>query len=81
MIRLTTEEQAQILSYLVEGNSIRATCRMIGAAKNTVNKLLVDIGDACWEYQDKTRRNLICHRVQVDEASSFRSRGRVYLVA
>ncbi len=32
---------------LVEGNSIRATVRMTGAAKNTVTKLLVDLGAAC----------------------------------
>ena len=71
MNRLTLERRAQILSCLVEGNSIRATCRMTGAAKNTVVKLLCDVGAACAEYQDKTLRNLSCKRVQVDEIWSF----------
>jgi hypothetical protein len=51
MNRLTTEKRAQIIGSLVEGNSIRATVRMTGAAKNTVTKLLVDLGAACAEYQ------------------------------
>ena len=61
----------QILSCLVEGNYIRATCRMTGAAKNTVVKLLVDAGRACSEYQDKAFRNLSCKRIQCDEIWSF----------
>lgn len=40
--RLGVEERAKILGCLVEGNSIRATCRMTGAAKGTVIKLLAD---------------------------------------
>ena len=44
MNRLSTERRAQIVSALVEGNSIRSTCRMTGAAKGTVLKLLVDLG-------------------------------------
>ena len=34
--------------------TIRATCRITGAAKNTVTKLLVDLGEACADYQDET---------------------------
>src|ERR1043166_3879509 len=44
---------------------------MIGIAKNTVTKLLVDIGRACSEYQDKAFRNLKCKRIQCDEIWSF----------
>src|SRR4051794_11849505 len=40
MNRLSTEKRAQIIGCLVEGNSIRATVRMTGAAKNTITKLL-----------------------------------------
>lgn len=55
----------------MEGNSIRATCRMTGAAKNTVVKLLADVGTACAEYHHKTVRNLPCKRIQADEIWSF----------
>ena len=71
MNKTSTEKRAQILNCLVEGNSIRATCRLTGAAKNTVTKLLVDAGKACSEYQDKAFRNLPCKRIQCDEIWSF----------
>src|SRR5207245_8551509 len=45
--------------------------RMTGAAKNTVTKLLVDLGDACTEYQDGVMQNLTCKRIQCDEIWSF----------
>ncbi len=60
-----------MLSCLVEGNSIRATVRMTGVSKNTVTKLLVDVGSACAEYQNKVLRDLPCERVQCDEIWAF----------
>jgi len=69
--RLSTERRAQVIGCLVEGNSIRATVRMTGAAKNTVTKLLLDLCVACSDYQDAALRNLTCQRVQVDEIWSF----------
>ena len=71
MNKLSVECRAQILRCLVEGNSIRATSRITGAAKNTVVKLLVDAGKACSEYQDKALRGLTCKRLQCDEIWSF----------
>jgi len=71
MNKLDVKKRAQILSCLVEGNSIRATVRMTGAAKNTVAKLLADVGAACAAYQDRTMRNLPCKRIQCDEIWSF----------
>jgi DNA-directed RNA polymerase specialized sigma24 family protein len=67
MNTLKPEKQRQVVASLVEGNSIRATCRMTGVAKNTVVKLLVYIGKACSEYQDKVLRNLPCKKIQYDE--------------
>jgi IS1 family transposase len=71
MNKLTKEKQRQVVATLVEGNSIRATCRMTGVAKNTVVKLLVDIGKACSEYQDKALKNLPCKKIQCDEIWAF----------
>lgn len=50
MNKLTTERRAQVIGCLVEGMSIRATVRVTGVAKNTIVKLLVDLGKACSEY-------------------------------
>lgn len=66
MNRLSTEKRAQIIGCLVEGSSIRATVRMTGAAKNTITKLLRDLGQACADYQDEVLRDLPCKVVEVD---------------
>jgi hypothetical protein len=71
MNRLSTEKRARIIGCLVEGNSIRATVRMTGAAKNTITKLLVDLGEACASYQDRELRDLPCKVVEVDEIWSY----------
>lgn len=71
MNKLTQAKRVQIVAALVEGNSIRATCRMTGVAKGTVLKLLVDLGSACAAYQDRNLRNLTCKRIQCDEIWSF----------
>jgi IS1 family transposase len=71
MNQLTNERRTQIIKCLCEGLSIRATVRMTGASKNTIVKLLKEIGEACSEYHDKTVRNLSCKRVQCDEIWSF----------
>jgi IS1 family transposase len=71
MNRLTTEKRAAIIGCLVEGNSIRATVRMTGAAKNTITKLLTDLGEACAEYQDGVLVDLPCQVVEADEIWSY----------
>ena len=71
MNRLTTEERARILTVLSEGMGINAACRVTGASKNTVLKLLADVGRACALYQDQTMRNLTVKQLQVDEIWSF----------
>jgi IS1 family transposase len=71
MNHLSAEKRAQVVAALVEGNSIRATVRMTGVAKNTVTKLLVDIGTACSVHMDTTMRDLPCERIQVDEIWAF----------
>jgi IS1 family transposase len=79
MNKLSTAKRVQIVSALVEGNSIRATVRMTGASKNTIVKLLADLGQACAEYQDKVFRNLKCNRIECDEIWSFVYAKRTHL--
>ncbi|MGC9966226.1 MAG: IS1 family transposase [Syntrophobacteraceae bacterium] len=71
MNRLSLKKRTQILKCLVEGNSIRATARICDVVKNTVIKLLVEVGGACMDYQDEHLRNLSCKRVQCDEIWAF----------
>ncbi len=68
---LSAEKRAAVVAALVEGNSLRSASRMTGVARNTVAKLLVDLGRACAIYQDKALRYLPCQRLEVDEIWSF----------
>lgn len=71
MNRLSTSQRAAVVRCLVEGNSIRSTVRITGVAKNTITKLLIDLGEACSKHQDATLRNLPCKRLQLDEIWTF----------
>ncbi len=71
MNKLATDKQAAIVRCLIEGCSIRSTVRMTGASKNTIAKLLVELGDACSRYMNEHLTNLPCKRLQVDEIWSF----------
>src|SRR5437867_11515422 len=71
MRKLATERRAAILTALVEGNSIAATCRMFGVNKVTVLRLLADAGTLAAQYHDLTVRGLETKRVQMDEIWSF----------
>ncbi len=71
MNRLATSKQEAVISALVEGVSINATCRITGVAKHTVLKLLKDIGCACAAYHDSHVRNLRVRHLQCDEIWAF----------
>jgi IS1 family transposase len=71
MNRLSTEKRAQVIGALVEGNSIRATVRMTGVAKNTIVKLLADMGEACSAHMNEVMVDLPCQRIEADEIWSF----------
>lgn len=71
MNRLSIQDRARITGMLIEGNSLRAASRLADVSINTVTKLLVDVGSACADYQDRTLRNLRCKRIQCDEIWAF----------
>jgi len=69
--RLTTKDRARILSVLCEGMGVNAACRITSASKNTVLKLLADVGEACAIYQDRVMTGLQLKRIECDEIWSF----------
>jgi len=71
MNKLNRSKQVQVISALNEGNSIRATVRRTGVAKDTVTKLLVAMGTACTRYHNAHVRNVKVRRVQCDEIWQF----------
>jgi IS1 family transposase len=71
MNRLATEKRARIVNALVEGNSVRATCRMTGTCKDAVLKLIRDLGAACAAHHNAAVRRVRVQRVQCDEVWAF----------
>jgi IS1 family transposase len=71
MNRLGVDRRASVIRGLVEGGSIRAVARMAGVDKDTVLRLLVEIGEFCSIYQYHALRNLPCRRIEVDEIWAF----------
>ena len=63
--------RTQIIHCLVEGNSIRSTERLTNTHRDTVMRLMVEVGDGCAKLMDEEMRDLSCQRLQVDEIWSY----------
>lgn len=68
---MDTKRRAAIVAALVEGVGIRSTCRMTGASKGAVIKLITDLGPVCAAYMDEAFHDLPCKYLEVDEIWAF----------
>lgn len=71
MNKLDNAKRFLILNMLIEGSSMRSISRVADVSINTVAKLLVDAGEACDAFHNKTVRGVASKRVQCDEIWSF----------
>lgn len=71
MNKLSVDRQTAVLRALVEGASVRGTARMVGCDRETVLKLLVEVGEFCETYQHVAHRRLGTTRLEVDEIWAF----------
>ena len=71
MNRLSLVRRAQIINCLVEGNSIRSTERMTDTHRDTIMRLMVEVGTGCAALHNEQMRDLPCERIQVDEIWSY----------
>jgi transposase-like protein/IS1 family transposase len=70
-MRLPLDKALFCLQLLTEGNSIRATCRISGVAKDTVIALLVCVGEKCEALLADRLRSVPASDVQADEIWGF----------
>ena len=68
---LPIEKQIQIISALVEGNSIRVTARMVGVEHKTVMRVLLRVGENCAHPLDSKMQSLPCKIMQADEIWTY----------
>ncbi|HVT38196.1 MAG TPA: hypothetical protein VHE78_04075 [Gemmatimonadaceae bacterium] len=71
MNTLSLARRAAVVRGLIDGASIRAISRMTQTDKDTVSKILCEVGEFCAIYQDHALRNLPCIRIEADEIWSF----------
>ena len=68
---LKQEKKLAVVSALVEGNSIRSTERMTGVHRDTIMRLLVDVGGKCEEDLEQHLKGFHSHLIQADEIWTF----------
>ena len=71
MNTLSIDKKVQVISALVEGNSIRSTERMTGVHRDTIMRLLVKVGQGCQDLLNKRMRHLHCQRLELDEIWTY----------
>lgn len=74
MNRLTLDRRTQVINCLVEGNSIRSTERLTNTHRDTIMRLMVQVGRGCSRLMHEEMRDLTCERIQVDEIWSYVSK-------
>src|SRR6266446_3255554 len=71
MNQLSMDRQVQIVSALVEGNSIRSVERMTDIHRDTIMRLAVRIGEGCDRLMDEMMCGLSCEKLQLDEIWAY----------
>lgn len=79
MNRVPLARRVQIINCLVEGNSIRSAERMTGTHRDTICRLLVEVGEGCARLMDEQMRELPCRRIQVDEIWAYVGKKQAHL--
>jgi IS1 family transposase/transposase-like protein len=70
-MRISMKDAAIALGMLVEGMSIRAVERITGLHRDTIDNLILTVGENCQRFLDATVKNVVAKDVQADELWSF----------
>lgn len=68
---LPTEKKVMAISMLCEGSSIRSIERITGVHRDTIMRLGVRVGDACYRIHNDKMRNIDSKQIEVDEVWGF----------
>src|SRR5436190_2146180 len=70
-MRISMKDAAIALGMLLEGMSIRATCRLTGLNRHTISDLILLVGENCQRLLDAKVKNVVAKDIQADEIWSF----------
>ena len=68
---LPLSARIQVIAHLVEGTSVRATCRLTGISKGAVLRLLVTVGFGCALLHDRLMRGVAASVIEADELFAY----------
>ena len=71
MNRTSLARRTQIINCLVEGNSIRSTERMTDTHRDTIMRLMVEVGTGCAALANDQMRNLIAAAFSATKSGHF----------
>src|SRR5260370_32471033 len=74
MNRLSLVRRTRVISCLVEGNSI-----LTDTHRDTIMRLMVEVGNGCAALANDQMRNLNCRRIQCDEIWSYVGKKQMHL--
>jgi transposase-like protein len=70
-LHLSDQQIGQIIHHAAEGVGVRATSRLLGINKDTVNRVILRAGEHCEKVLSSLMRSLMLKETQLDELWAF----------
>ena len=70
-MRVDVDKAMMVINALLEGMSIRACERLFSMNRDTIDKLILVVGEKCQNFMDHNIQNVYCSDIQIDEIWSF----------
>ena len=70
-MRVDLDKAMMVVNALLEGMSIRACERLFNMNRDTIDRLILEVGGRCQRFMDANIVNVDCDDIQIDEIWSF----------
>ena len=70
-MRVDLDKAMLVVGMLLEGTSIRACERLTNMNRDTIDRLILEVGGRCQRFMDANIVNVDCDDIQIDEIWSF----------
>ena len=70
-MRVDVDKAMMVVGMLLEGMSIRACERLTSMNRDTIDRLILEVGEKCQNFMDHNIQDVYCSDIQIDEIWSF----------
>ena len=70
-MRVDVDKAMMVVGMLLEGMSIRACERLTSMNRDTIDRLILEVGEKCQNFMDHNIQGVYCSDLQIDEIWSF----------